>query len=231
MAKKRKTTSANNQTHIHIWDIPAKYFPRGKNAREYGQDISRTTYALDYTNTQVQYAAQICAFNIKSINQKSGFSPEPPDVFNEIEKFVYHYENYCYRLYTYREKLLQFLNAILPIGYREKDVRITHILINPVINQAGILPLIEAFGKNTSLNRVINDRTKLTHRLYYLKEIDYSLRPMGKYSDKPDEYIKWYDDWRREFMSRAKLANDCTAKVSQINNSIAQKIIDYKDQL
>ncbi len=80
--------------HFHIWDIPRKYFPRKTKATNYAEDLMRLTADLWGTNRRLQYSARICEFNIKSINQKFGIQPEPPEVFKEIEEFIYHYENY-----------------------------------------------------------------------------------------------------------------------------------------
>ncbi len=172
-----KRTKRKKINHIHIWDIPRRYFPRKTKAKEYAEDLTRITRGLRYTNQRVQYGAQVCTFNIKSINQKSGFVPSLPEAFRAIEEFVYDYENYCYRLFTYREKLLQFINAILPVGYTEGQVRIEHILINPIVKKAKLLKLLEKFKKNTALSKVIKDRHSLTHKLYYGKEFDHYFRP------------------------------------------------------
>ncbi len=222
--------------HIHLWDLPKSYFPRNTKSKEYLQDLIRTTSSLDYINQKIQYTAQICAFNIKSITQKSGFNPTPPEVFRELRDFVYHYENYCFRLYVYQEKLLHFINAILPVGYDDKDVRIQHILINPVVKQAGLLPLLGKFKQNSSLSAVIGERTDLTHRLYYGNKFDHYFRPktepeVENDTNKYDKFKKWCSEWKKEITSRATRINMCDRIISIINNSIAQKIIDYKNSL
>jgi len=215
-----------------LWELPKRYFPRNTKAKEYLRDLIRTTSDLGYVNQKIQYDAQVCAFNIKSITQKSGFDPDPPEVFREIKEFVYHYENYCFRLYAYREKLLQFINAILPVGYKDNEVRIRHILINPIVKQAGLLLLLGKFKKDTVLSRVINDRTELTHRLYYGKKFDHYFRPKTEEDmEKPEKFRKWCGEWKKGITSRAKRINKCERIISNINNSIAQKVIDYKNSV
>ena len=39
-----------------------------------------------------------------------------------MESFVYHYENYCYRVFAFREKLIRFINEILELEYEGHDV-------------------------------------------------------------------------------------------------------------
>lgn len=227
-----KTKGNGHGGHTHVWDIPARYFPRGTSkAKEYADEVNRTASDLIFTNRQVQYSAQICAYNIKSIYQKNVWGQQPSEVFETVQEFVYHYENFCQRLYVHREKLLQFVNAIIPIGYTDKEVRVRHILINPYVKQAGITALLEKFGGNeNSLGKVINDRTKLTHRLLYDSEFDHYFRPITKEEwKKPEDFKKWCDIWRKQVITHAGLAERCTQQVSEIDNEIAGKIIKYKD--
>lgn len=226
----KKKRALKPKEHVHIWDIPQKYFPRKTKAKEYTQELLRTTRDLHYTNRQVQYSAQICAFNIKTIIH-SDFQNDPTEVFGKIREFAYHYENYCYRVYTYREKILQFVNAILPVGYTDKEVRIQHLLINPIISQAGILVALKKFKKNTPMSTIIGDRTKLTHRLYYEDGFDNYFRPKAPEIRNEKNFSRWVKDWGKQIASRAQLANKCTKLTSDINNQLAQKIMVYKDQL
>lgn len=228
--KKRKTKKSHG--HIHLWEIPKKYFPRGTKAKEYYEDLIRTTSSLRYTNKNIQYSSQICAFNIKSILPSSHFIPRREDVFSEIEEFVYHYENYCFRLYMYREKLIHFINSFLPIGYEDKEVRIRHILINPVVKQAGLLNVLKKFKDNTVLSNIIDDRERLTHRLFYGQEFDDYFRPKSPLKIKSEEeFKKWSNDWRKEIVARAQRTNKCIWMVDDINNTIAEKLIRYKKGL
>ena len=226
----KKRQGRAKKKHYHLWDIPRKYFPRNTKAVEYVTDLMRLTSNLDHTNRRIQYSAQICTFNVKSINQKSKlFLPKPTDVFREMDEFVYHYENYCYRLYAYREKLLQFINAILPFGYSESQVRIEHIVINPIVRRAGIIKLIEKFRKNTSLNKLIQDRKNLTHKLCYENDCDHFLRPKIKTAPKtPDQERQWFNSWKKQITTRSQHVNICCKTISDINNVLAEKIISYK---
>ena len=217
--------------HIHIQDIPLKFYPRTKEnkSKDYGKEIARIMIDLRNTNKKVQYSAQICIFNIKSIMQNSGFIPDPPEVFDVLGDFVYHYENYCYRAFNFREKLLQFLNAILPLGYREKDVRLQHFIINPTIKHTGLLTIIESFDKDQDLKKVVEDRHALTHRLYYGSSFDHYLRPKKQISSKSNKDIKkWFNDWKIEVKTRADMISKFTQTIYNLNHHIAPKIIAYK---
>lgn len=222
--------------HIHIQEIPLKYFPKnkGNKSREYREEITRMMSNLRSTNQKVQYSAQICMFNIKSITQKNGFVPSQPEVFRALEDFVYHYENYCYRSFAFREKLLQFINAILPVGYQEKDVKIQHFIVNPIIKQAKLISIIEKFSKDKDLKEVVGDRHSLTHRLYYGESFDHYLRPKENTPSKnksEKERKKWFNGWKDEVEKRANMTNKFTRAISGLNHQIAPKIIAYKDSV
>jgi len=235
--KTRKGVKKKFPKNIHIQDIPLRYFPKtkGNKSREYRHELTRMMISLRKTNQYVQYSAQVSIFNIKSITQKSGFVPSPPEVFRAIEDFVYHYENYCYRAFSFREKLFQFINAILPVGYPEKQRGlIKHLVINPVIKQAKLISIIKKFDNDKTLKSVIDDRHSLTHRLYYGGSFDHFLRPTDAAllkSKEESKQKKWFDDWKEEIERRAKMTNDFTRAVSKINHNVAPKIIAYKDSL
>lgn len=229
----KKTKDKKENECEHIQDIPSKYFPRNNNSKKYRDELTRIIKGLVYTDTNVQYSSQICTFNIKSITQKSGFQPEPRDVFSEIEKFVYHYENYCFRAFCFREKLLQFLNGVLPVGYSERDVSIKMMVINPVVKQAKLLLTIEKFKNNKKLLKILEDRNQLTHKLYYGKDFDHYLRPKDKNKKNKDkaDFKKWCNNWKKEVIERARLTNNFTQAIFAINHEIAPKVIKYKDSL
>lgn len=218
--------------HLHIQDIAPRYFPRSTNAREYARDLLRLSGMIRFNNQKIQYSAQICALNIKSINQKKGLHPTRPEVFREIQEFVYHYENYCYRLFIYREKLLQFINAVLPVGYPEKNVRIEHILINPIVKQAGLLPVVSKFHKNTKLSKLVRERKLMTHQLYYKDEFDHYFRPRteGGFEDLT-QFKKWCNDWRKQITSRARITNEAFIVIGDMDREVAEKVVAYRESL
>lgn len=236
---KNKTKQSKHRVvkkHIHIQDIPLKYFPKTKNnkSKEYRDELVRMMISLQKTNQNVQYSAQISIFNIKSITQKFGFVPSSIEVFRAIEDFVYHYENYCYRGFVIREKLLQFINAILPVGYKDRNVRIEHMVVNPIIKQSKLLSIIEKFKNDKSLNCIVRDRHLLTHRLYYGGSFDHYLRPKDNKvlkNKKKKEQKKWFNDWKDEIEKRAEMTNKFNWAISRLNHEIAPKIITYKNSI
>src|SRR5690242_1664034 len=118
---------------------------------------------------KVQYAAQLCEFDIKAINSGSKYQPTPNETFRNVREFAYHYENFCQRVFSYRDKLMLFLNAVIPLGFKdERDVAIKVVAIQPLIRTVGLEPTLKLFSKRGSIIcETINERNVLTHRIYY----------------------------------------------------------------
>jgi hypothetical protein len=230
LAQKKHT----HKKHTHIFDIPKKFLPKNTKAREYMSEMKRVAESLRYTNQKAQYSAQICVFDIRSINRNRGYHPSPRETFRMIEEFVYHYENFCFRSFSYREKMIQFINAALPVGYDESEVSIRQILINPTVREAKILPIVTRFKDDRRLGQVINDRNCLTHKLYYGISFDRFFRP--KIADHhemekggKERFRKWCIQWEKEIMRRAKSIDTFSREVFKIDNELAVKIIRFKE--
>ncbi len=232
-SKSQKNKNIRKKVHpLHIQELPAKYFPRNTDAKDYRNELARMMNNLRYTNEKVQYSAQVCVFIIKSITQKKGFTPLPSESFRLVTEFVYHYENFCFRLFAFREKILKFINAILPVGFeKDKDVKIQFMIVNPVVKQARLVSLIQEFNNKKNLGKVIKDRHSLTHKLYYNKEIDHYLRPKNAEPKNPKDFKKWCIDWKKEISNRAELTQESIYAISKMNHDLTSKIINYRDSL
>jgi len=231
--KVQKNKSIRKNVHpLHIQELPAKYFPRNTKAKDYRNELARMMNNLRYTNEKIQYSAQLCVFTIKCITRKRGFKPSLPESFRLVEEFVYHYENFCFRLFVFREKVLKFINAVLPVGFeKDRDVKIQFMLVNPVVKQAKLVSLIREFDNKKDLGKVIEDRHSLTHKLYYGKTFDHYLRPKNIESKKVKDFKQWCKDWERKISNRAKLTEKSIYVISKMNHDITSKIIKYRDSL
>jgi hypothetical protein len=226
-----KSPSGSPEEEIHhLHEIPAKYIRRGTKARSYSVEIYRTIRSLQYTDRELEYASQICVFNIQSLMKKNGYQPLPQDLFDSVEKYVYHYENYCYRLFTLREKVLQFLNAAMSIGYTERDATIKNLLINPTIKKLKLDKSLSKFDTRStnSLGKIIKDRHGLTHKLYYGQSVDHFLRPLIPYDVKDEVSFKeWCKKWKEEITSRTKLVANAEMQVSGINHELTDALMSF----
>lgn len=226
--KKRKTS----KIHVHIHEIPLRYFPRtrGNQSKKHQAEIMRMLSSIRYTNEQVQYTGQICQFNVRSIPTKSGFNPSFSEVFRLMQEFVYHYENYCYRVFAFREKLSLFINEILELGYVGRDIAIKNLKIHPMVKAAKLNSLIGKFYDKRLLGKVIDERHKLTHKLYFGKTFDHFLRPTFDYKTEA-EFKKWCAGWKGEVASRSELTNKATYTTMTMGHEVATRIVDYKNSL
>ena len=153
---------------------------------------------LRYTNEKVQYSAQICSFNIKSISYRSGFVPKPSEVFRQITEFVYHYENYCFRAYAFREKLLKFINVIFELNFDEHDVKMKFMKNSPKVIESRVIQILDKFDNKKNIRKIIEDRNSLTHKLYYGKTFDHFLRPVNNSKKKNEaEFKNWLISWAK----------------------------------
>lgn len=214
------------QKHVHISDLPKSSYPRtkGNEAKAYTEDLERLYRALSYTETKLQYSGQISIFNIKAITKKDGYQTTPDEVFKSLEDFVYHYENFCYRTFSLREKLIHFLNAIIPVGYEDKDVDIKKLIINPTIKEIGLLGCLKKFNGQQALGKVIQDRNSLTHRLYFSEKFDHYLRPSDFKTKKPE----WFKEWKKQVETHVNRAHSAIYILHVINHAVTEKIIAYK---
>ncbi|MBU1558007.1 hypothetical protein KKC45_03535 [Patescibacteria group bacterium] len=224
---KLKAIKKSHDTEYHYWDMSSKIYPKVKNnkAKIYADELRRISHSLRFNEKLLQYSAQIAIFNIKCATQKSGYISSPQEAFEALEDFVYHYENFCYRVFTIREKLIHFLNEVMLIGFTGYDVKIKNIIIQPLIKETSIIKELEKFSDNKCiLSKVIKDRNALTHRLYYGKDFDHLLRPQ---TNSPID-SKWFLSWKRQVSSHAKRATDSQKILEEINHQISKKIINYK---
>jgi hypothetical protein len=215
--------------HYHIWDLPTSVFPRkkGNKAKKYSQELVRLYSTLSFTNRKLQESSQIATFHIKSIKLKSGYYTSPKQVFAAVEDFVYHYENFCYRIFSFREKFLHFINEIVPVGFeKEHDVTIKNMMIVLKSVEPKLVTEVEKFSKKSALGQLIIDRNALTHKLYYGNTVDHFLRPIAPNLDSAEP--QWFLTWRKEIETRSRRANKAIVDLTNLNHSTSKKIYDLK---
>ena len=230
MAKKKVATP-----HYHIWSLPKRIFPRtkGNQGRKYAQEVRRIYQGLTYTNSKLQASAQVCIFYIKSIGKAKGYAVRPQEVFSEIETFANNYENFCYRIFALREKLIHFINAVVPIGFPDNKVRIEVFLTHPLLKEIGILYLLEKFQtgspkKPNVLGELIENRNSLTHRLYYYNNIDHYMRPMNLDPSKNGIDKAWFRQWVTQIDNHAEQAIKGMDILGDLNHELSKKLVFYK---
>lgn len=147
------------------------------------------------------------------------------ETFRLLRDFTYHYENYCYRMYACREKILLFLNAAMQLDYDEHDVRLKIMLRNPEIKRSHISRELEQLQDSQYVGGIIKDRNAFTHKLFYGQKFDHYFRPTFDLKYKTPH--SWFADWRKEILSRAKKADKAHWALVGVSNNIATKLVEH----
>lgn len=188
--------------------------------------------SLRDTNARVQTSANLAQFLIKEITSATHFIPEPPTVYDAVEDFVYHYENYCVRAFAFREKMLLYLNAALKIDFPTDDVRLTLILKNAITKKAGLVKTIEKFDSRSPsapMGQLIKDRNSLTHKLHYGTS-DKLLRPASPQQTEESDFRVWFREWSKNVEAKAKLVDSAERQMDAINHALAEKVVAYREK-
>jgi hypothetical protein len=187
--------------------------------------------SLTYTHGLVLKSANRAKFMIQEINSSSWLSPDPQEVYNEVQDLVYHYENYCHRTYILREKIIQYLNAALQIGFKPGEVNIKSISINPAIKEAGLTQVLDKFNttKKSQLGDLVKHRKTLTHHASYALTDTY-LRPDFEEDEEDNDFHDWCKKWGRNINSRAKEVDTAQHQLDNINHLLAEKVLAFREK-
>jgi hypothetical protein len=219
-----------SKPHFHIGDLRPRHWPRKSKAQVYRTDLLSLTNDLRQFELKVQYAAEIAEFDIRSIPSKSRRTTPRETVLRHVREFTYEYENFCHRVYSYREKLVQFINAALPVGFSEKEAKINNLCTNPEVKRAKLNSALESFNESgMTLCKIIAERNSFTHNIYYGKDFNRLLQPRTENMETEKQFRTWCKRWREEIHSRAQRASDAVMEINDIDRKVAVKIIQLKD--
>lgn len=95
-------------------------------------------------------------------------SPGTPDELR-IKKFVLvlAFEDLCYRLYAYREKVFQLVNAALQLGHDQTEMQVRGKVLESLRRQghSALLARLAQLDTNPMMRDLLARRNALTHRL------------------------------------------------------------------
>jgi len=80
------------------------------------------------------------------------------------DEIIYNIENFIYRLYIFREKLCQFLNEVLLLGYTDNQINFDKILKDKKIIRLGLNIPLSRFKSSALLSELIKYRRFYTHQ-------------------------------------------------------------------
>lgn len=234
MATKKQTFVVKGETvsHIHLDELPRKIIRKGSDTEKYRNEVLRTLLTLQYTYNQIVLSAQVCYVNIDSISSTKPYMPGVRDIYDSVQAFVYHYENYALRTYILREKVSLFINAALNVGWPPGDVRISTMLNHSTVKQAKLDKVLKIFdpNQNTALGDLIKNRTQLTHKLYYPKT-DHYLRPIVEFKDEEEiDQKEWYREWKRKIKDKEDVVANAVRELMDINHQLSEKIYLFHEK-
>ncbi len=196
-----------------------------KLARDYHNELFYLTNDLVSTNRRIQDATALCGQQINFLKRGSFhlITIERPVCFDDA---LYHLENFDFRVTGYRDKIVQFINQALRVGFDEKQMGvISAIVSNGTVRDAHLDTEIKKFNKDKDFKSALSERILLTHRRYYNSEAGYDrlMRP-NKTTKSAEDDLKL---WKQNIKTKANRANRIVEKSIEMNDRIMGKINDY----
>lgn len=218
--------------HLHLSELPKKIIRKDTDAQKYRDDTLRTLQSLQYAYERLAVSAQICYLNIDSITSTKPYMPTSSEVYNSVQDFVYHYENYSMRVFILREKVLRFINAALPVDWPEREVKVGIMLNHTTVKSAKLDTLIKKFASNSGnpLGTLVKGRNQLTHELYYPKT-DHYLRPPRAVEADTDtqDYKEYFRQWKKRIKDKETIVTQAAAEMIDLNHELSEKIYEFRE--
>lgn len=196
-----------------------------KLSRDYHDELFHLTVDLIATNRRVQESAILCGQQISFIKKKlSHLVPSNrPRCFDDA---LYNLENLNFRFTGYRDKLVQFINNALRIGFDEKSMgALGTIISNGTVRDAHLDTELKRFDKDKDFKDALSERILMTHRRYYQAETGYNILMMSKEEAKdPAHKLKL---WKQNIQAKVSRANRIVVKVMDMNDRVMFKINSY----
>ncbi len=219
-----------SDSHIHLDELPNWLVRQGSDARKFRDEAYQALLWLQYTHKEVLESANTATFLISEITSSSHFIPGEREVFDAVRDFAYHYENYCHRAYILREKSCQYINAVLGIGYKPREVKIKNLKMHSEVRVSGMLAALDKFDstKRGALGGLIKQRSNMTHNSFYAIN-DQLLRPSGGSTiSSPDDFRKWAKGWSRNIKAKSKDVDAAQHQLDHVNHILAESALKYR---
>lgn len=197
-----------------------------KLARDYHHELLHLTIDLRRVNQRIQESAVLCHQQIGFIKKQDSHHLISPTGFVHFENALYHIENFAFRLTGYRDKVAQFVNQALRIGFDEKAMGVLSTLVSHgTVRDAHIDTEFKRFDRDKDFKEVLSERILMTHRRYYRGETGYdNLMRSNLESKSREEKLKL---WKQNIQQKATRTNRIVLKAIDMNDRIMQKINSY----
>lgn len=196
-------------------EIPKKYYPKIKNnkSKAYATKVKDMITKLHNLEMNLEF----CLLNIrdyKKILDKRYKSERPVslayinDLNRKTREFHDEYENYCLRVFIYRETIWHFVAAFLDV---KNDNFFFSFLKDSKIRELKLDKILYLFDEG-ELKKIIALRNKITHKI---PEINQSKK-------------RALDDLIKRFEQNVKLVNKTLSDMIKINKKIVVVLNDFK---
>ena len=228
----KKTFVVNGKTldHLHLDDLPKRIIRKGSDTEMYRDDVLRTLLTLQYTYGKLLNCAQICYLNIDSITNTKPYMASAREVYDSVQEFVYHYENYGMRIFILREKISLFINAVLPVDWPVNDVNIKTMLNHSTVKKAKLDTMMRKFDPQSenALGDLVKNRNQLTHKLYYAKT-DHYLRPITSIDNEDADMTDWYKQWKKKIKEKEDVISNAANELMELNHELSEKVFVFRE--
>ncbi len=193
-------------------------------ARDYHHEIVHLTGDLRRINQIIQVSALLSNQQINLMKRKNTSHLISETGLLTFEDTQYHVENFSFRLTGYRDKLVQFINQALKIGFDETTMGILGpISKNRTIKDAHLDTEIKKFQKDKDFKEVLSERILMTHRRYYGKENAYSPLMTPNLEGIADKNA-FFKNWKQNVLAKANRTNRLVLKTMDMNDRVMEKI-------
>lgn len=198
-----------------------------KLARDYHHEVLHLILDLLNINRKIDRANALCQHELELLSGRKSDLLDPSFSRN-FEEVLYHIENFAFRASAFREKLTQFINQALLLGYgeRERDL-MGKMAVNRITTEAHIDTEVKKFNTNTEMKAILSKRVSLSHLRYYNPETGYSPYLYPDEEKHPKDLRDFIKRWRKNVDKEAKQANRFVKLAQEVSNKTMIKINTY----
>lgn len=201
-----------------------------KIARDYHHEVLHLVIDLRAVNIRVRRSYAVWRNHVKTL-----LKTEPrlidPAFKTDFEDLLYHIENYCFRASAFRDKLLQFVNYGLRLGYDERERNlIKRLLSHKFCHKALLHTELKKFENDSNMKSILKRRIHQSHLRYYSKGsgCDPYLLPNGLPSEVPKE--ERLRKWDRNVQNEVLKIDKFTMRAQEMCNNIIVKLEKYLEE-
>ncbi len=210
--------------------IPGRLARKGSAVSTYRDSLLVELISLNITYKKVRTSANLALFLLKQQDNKTLMHPRMYDVFDAVEDFVYHFDNYCHRVYAYREKMLLYVNTLLKLGFTDRETGYELIRKRPTTKSSGFTSLLNKLETNstTPVGEIIKRRQARTHKKSDSLVETLLIQDETRLREGPDHELN--KSWQKNIKQYEDTVEKAHRLISKLDDDIEKKTIVYLDK-